>query len=175
MEIKEEWKDIIGYKNYMVSNKGRVKSLGNNKTRKEKILKQEITNKGYCRVLLSQNNKHKHYFVHRLVCTAFIPNPDNLLCVNHKDVNPSNNCANNLEWCSYQYNNNYDSHSQKLGIAHRKPVAQYNKNGELVGLYTSVKQTSELLNINKDCIIRCCKGKQKSAGGYIFKHIKKAG
>lgn len=198
---KEIWKDIIGYEGlYQVSNLGRVKSLERysscGRKLKEKILKQGINNDGYCYVNLYKEGVVKTFKTHRLVCQAFIPNPQNYPCVNHKDENPSNNTIENLEWCSYTYNINYglrneraskaiskalkgrvfsQDHKYKLSKVQRKPVAQYNKNGELVGLYTSVKQASELLNIQKDCITRCCNGKHKSAGNYMFRYIKKAG
>jgi group I intron endonuclease len=64
---------------------------------------------------LSKNGKGKNYKVHRLVAMAFIPNPDNLPIINHKDENPSNNNVNNLEWCTYEYNNNYGTKNKRAG------------------------------------------------------------
>jgi hypothetical protein len=107
---KEEWKTIEDYPDYMISNLGNVKSLKNGK---EKILKQEITNNGYCRVELSKDRKRKKYLVHRLVTQTFIPNPQNLPCVNHKDENKTNNCVNNLESCDAKYNNNYGTRNER--------------------------------------------------------------
>ena len=57
---------------------------------------------------MCKNGKTKQGLLHRLVAEAFIPNPDNLPCINHKDENPLNNRADNLEWCSYKYNNEYN-------------------------------------------------------------------
>ena len=62
----------------------------------------------YRQVILCKNGKTKQGLLHRLVAEAFIPNPDNLPCINHKDENPLNNRADNLEWCSYKYNNEYN-------------------------------------------------------------------
>ena len=102
----EEWRDIKGYEGlYQVSNLGRVKSLGNNKTRKEKILKPETIN-GYLRVCLFKERKGKHILVHRLVADAFIPNMDNKPYIDHIDGNPNNNIINNLRWCTHNENMN---------------------------------------------------------------------
>ena len=106
--MQEIWKDIEDYEGlYQVSNLGKVKSLPKLVNRKnnskyltnEKILKP--LSFGYARVILS----NKSYSVHRLVAEAFIPNPNNLPIINHKDGNKQNNCIDNLEWCDYSYNN----------------------------------------------------------------------
>lgn len=124
-EQQEIWKDIIIERNgvvydytglYQVSNLGRVKSISNNKTKKEKILKCRRSN-GYLYVALRVNRDVKQYGVHRLVANAFIPNPDNLPVVNHRDECKINNCVNNLEWCTHKYNINYSK--DKIGEALR--------------------------------------------------------
>lgn len=95
----EEWKDIIGFEGfYQVSNFGKVRNCVTGK-----ILKPGLQGKGYYSVTL----KRKGYKVHRLVAIAFIPNPNNLPIVNHKDENKLNNNADNLEWCDNRYNCNY--------------------------------------------------------------------
>ena len=103
----EIWKDITGYESlYQISNKGRIKSLqrfvtsknGSKQLIKEKIRKTSVTTAGYEYVVLSSNGKCKTLLIHRLVAESFIPNPNNLECVNHKDENKSNNCVDNLEW-----------------------------------------------------------------------------
>lgn len=114
--IKEVWKPIKGYEGrYEVSNIGRVKTLpfvrgnhiGSYKT-KEIIRKQSANQKGYMRIGLNGlDGKRKMYSVHRLVAMAFIPNPENLIEVNHRDFNKSNNCVENLEWCDRDYNLSY--------------------------------------------------------------------
>ena len=103
---KEVWRKINGYEGlYEVSNYGRVKSFKHKQ--KGHILSPGINSKGYKFVCLCKNNICKQFWVHRLVAEAFLENPENLPCVNHKDENPSNNFVKNLEWCSYKYNSNY--------------------------------------------------------------------
>lgn len=126
----EVWRDIVGFEGkYQVSNLGRVKSLpkytyskGYPQLRKEKILKPVHVGK-YRNYLSVRLNDCKQYKVHRLVAQAFIPNPNNLPMVNHKDRDPSNNHVDNLEWCNNSYNIKYsakpltEAHKQKLRVA----------------------------------------------------------
>jgi hypothetical protein len=102
----EIWKEIEGFNNqYLVSNTGKIKSIGNDFSRKEKELK-TYTNGAtqHKRVGLRKDGKLTKHAVHRLVAKAFLPNPDNLPFVNHKDNNPCNNNVDNLEWCTREYN-----------------------------------------------------------------------
>ena len=123
--MTEEWRDIKGFEGYyQVSNLGRVKSLdrhvfagigANHKLQHihGKILSQSHDHKNYKRVILCIDGGIKLRLVHRLVAEAFIPNPNNYPIINHKDKNPSNNCMDNLEWCTYKYNNEYDGRIEK--------------------------------------------------------------
>ena len=97
--MNEIWKD---FHNYQVSNHGQVR---NSKT--GRLLKLQLNEKGYLRVALRIDGKTKWYRVSRLVANLFIPNPDNLPEVNHKDENKLNNYAENLEWCDRKYNVHY--------------------------------------------------------------------
>jgi len=112
MLLVEEFRDIPGYEGlYQVSNLGNVKSLGNDRTRKEKILK-PIETAGYFRVSLSNRERITILLIHRIVAITFIPNPYNKRCVNHIDCDRSNNALSNLEWVTYQENEN---HKKSLG------------------------------------------------------------
>ena len=163
----EEWKDIKGYEGlYQISNKGRVKSLGNNKTRKEKILKENKNTDGYSEVTLCKNGKCKKYRVHRLVAEAFIPTSDKSLCVNHKDENKSNNCVENLEWCDRLYNNNYGTRNERLS---RKIICI-----ETNEVFMGAKDAIDKMFGGKgrpSNITNQLKGRSKSAFKYHFKYI----
>lgn len=107
----EEWKNITGYEGlYQVSNLGRVKSLNYKGNGTEWILKGYVKKDGYEVVTLMKDGIRKYCRVHRLVALAFLPNPDNLPQINHKDEDKLNNCADNLEWCTGSYNTKYSSY-----------------------------------------------------------------
>ena len=181
----EIWKDIKGYEGlYQVSNLGRVKHLeftrpnlltGGVSTIKEKVLKQRLTLYGYYTVLLSKNGKKRWYFVHRLVAEAFIPNPDNLPFVNHKDENKVNNISSNLEWCTARYNSNYGTRNRRLSDT--KTNNTYNTKQVLCVetgiIYPSVREAARQTNIPNTNIGACCLNKPhcKIAGGYHWKYV----
>ncbi len=152
--MEEIWKDIKDYEGYyQVSNLGRVKSVPrtiqrkkNKYTVKERILKSRPDKDGYEYVVLCINCKMKTKSIHRLVAEVFIPNPSNLPCINHKDENPSNNNVENLEWCTYSYNNTYNdlAHRRMKKVDYAKRAA--NTNWELRKLHTDFKKRTENTN-----------------------------
>ena len=169
---------------YQVSNLGRVKHLeftrpnlltGGISTIKEKILKQRLTQFGYYTVLLSKSGKRKWHFVHRLVAQAFIPNPDNLPFINHKDENKVNNVFSNLEWCTARYNSNYGTRNKRL--SETKTNNTYNTKPVLCvetgTIYPSVREAARQTNIPNTHISACCLNKPhyKTAGGYHWKYV----
>lgn len=159
----EIFKDIEGYENYQVSNYGSVKSLGNGKTRKEKVLKPFNTTKGYLYVDLYKQGKRKNYYIHRLVAQAFLPNPNNLPEINHKDEDKTNNHVTNLEWCDRKYNINYGTLKEKLS----KPVICI----ETGKIYPSTMEVQRELGFAQSHISSACNGKLKQAYGYTWKYV----
>lgn len=182
--MNEIWKDIKGYEGlYQVSNLGNVRSVdrivlrnGIQVPRKGKILNQ-IKFGDYLTVHLSKNGIKKHFRIHRLVAEAFLSNPDNLPIVNHKDYNVFNNNVDNLEWCSYKYNNNYGSRNQKLsntrtGKSAYIKVIQTSLTGDFIKEWSSVKEITDTTGYSYGYLLMVLSGKYESAYGY--KWLKKA-
>ena len=150
--MKEIWKDIQGYEGlYQVSNFGKVKSFrASTKFGKpeEMLLKPSLINSGYYVVTLyKQKEKHK-FQIHRLVAETFIPNPLCLPCVNHKDEDKLNNSVENLEWCTYQYNNNYGTARIRASETQAKPIIQKTLDGNVLAIYHSPRVAAQLLSVD---------------------------
>lgn len=182
----EIWKDIIGYEGeYQVSNLGNVRSLTREVKCKNgfaikngKLLTKTKKKKGYLCVNLSSGGKSKSIEIQRLVALAFIPNPCNYPCVNHKDENKENNHADNLEWCTYAQNNAYGSCREKAAISRingkmSKRVFQYDKDMVLVSEYPSLAEVKRQLGYDPAKISLCARGDRKSAYGFIWKYEEK--
>lgn len=159
----EIWKDIKGFEGlYQVSNYGNVKSLNYNKTGKECILKNRKRYDGYCSIRLC-NKTVKTFSIHRLVAEAFIPNPNNLPEVNHRDEDKTNNNVTNLEWCDKKYNINYGTRTEKTS----KQVLCV----ETGVIYQSLHNIERELNFSRSSIRKCCINKLKTAYGYHWEYI----
>lgn len=189
--MEEIWKAIKDYEGlYEISNLGRIKSLkriekfyhNNN----DKILIRSKCSNGYLKIVLSKNNLHKNYMIHRLVAEAFIPNPENKPTVNHKDGNKQNNCVDNLEWATYSeniqhaYNLGLNYSSDKLkGRAGKlskmsKSVYQIDRNkNKILNQYYSVREAERQTKIKAQSICNCCNNKKscKTAGGYKWCYV----
>ena len=159
--MEEIWKEIDD--RYSVSNLGRVKS---NYANKERILKPFYNHYGYLMVDIRHPGYRKSIAVHRLVAIAFIPNPDNLLEVNHKDENKTNNCVDNLEWCDTLYNCNYGTRNERKGLACRKKIYSVDVDGN-IEYFNSRNEAGEILGIDPTTISKSLKknGRNKTAGG----------
>lgn len=176
---KEEWKDIKGYEGiYLVSDKGNIKRKGINKNRKF-----NISRCGYAMVTLYKNGIVKNILVHRIVAQAFLPNFNNLPQVNHIDGNKLNNNIENLEWCTakdnilhtYKELNRIGKSPMKGKFGSKNPkakkVKQFDLNGNLIKIWESQIEARKTLKIANGDISKCCNGKRKTAGGFIWKYI----
>lgn len=187
--MEEIWKDVKNYEGlYQVSNLGRVKSLGNNRSRKEKILKPHTTKAGYLMVGLYKNGKGKDFLLHRIVAMEFIPNPNNYPQCNHLDENKKNNCVENLEWCTAKFNINYGTRNEKMAAALKgrkrpeetvkkisaalsKPLLQIDPlTNKIIKEWESATEVKEKLGLNNRHISECCNGKLKSSGGFKWSY-----
>ena len=174
-EIIEEWRPVVGYEGlYEVSNLGRIKSLGNDKTRKEKILSQYENKNGYLYVNLCKDGKVKNCRVNRLVGNAFIENPNNYPCYNHKNEIKTDNRAENLEPCTHKYNTNFGTCIQRRVEKERngvrsKQVYQYTKDYELVAIWQSTRECGRN-GYNQGAVAARCRSKVKSYKGYIWSY-----
>jgi hypothetical protein len=186
---KEIWKEVDGYEGlYKVSSYGNVLSLKYCGSNRKHLLAPNPDHKGYLMVYLSKRGKRKTFKVHRLVASAFIPNPHNLPQVNHKDENKQNNHADNLEWCDSAYNVNYGTannrrvetikksgwqpeHMEKLHAKNRIPVLMIHpQTGNVLKRYKCGQEAAIENNINKSSIYQVCKHIRKTAGGYIWRY-----
>lgn len=133
-------KPVVGYEGYYevdqfgrVFSVDRVISVDDNGRKYDKPLsgkqmKQSMHDKGYKIVSLTRDGKTKMRFVHRLVAEAFIPNPDNLPMVNHKDEDKTNNFLENLEWCTNEYNLSYGTaKKRRLKKLRGRPLSEEHK------------------------------------------------
>lgn len=167
--MNEIWKDIPQYEGlYQVSNYGRVKNVNTGK-----IKAQSIAGNGYQRVHLYKCGKDRNEYVHRLVAMAFIPNPDNLPQVNHKDEDKANNIVDNLEWCSAKYNMNYGSLPTSLSLNYPKAIQiiKCDLYGNELDYYLSINEAEKMNGMAKGSIGHYFKKHQKQCGGFTWKKI----
>lgn len=180
----EYWKEIEGFEGlYDVSSLGRIRSHerickaanGTFQKKRARILTQEITIHGYCRVrLYDGEGMPKHYSVHRLVANAFINKVESDKQINHKNEIKTDNRVENLEICTAKQNCNYGTRNERLSARLTdnskicKPVVQCSKDGRFIKRFESIKAASIETKIDAGHIGNCANGKRKSAGGYVW-------
>lgn len=184
--MDEIWNDVVGYEGlYQVSNLGRVKSCAHivsckngTRTQPSKILTPQTDKKKnfYFFVRLYKKGKFKLFFVHRLVATAFIANPNNYPQVNHINGNKRDNVVVNLEWCTAAQNvkHAFNTGLNTTRITHYRGVEAFLlKDNSFVGEYNSLHEAAKKLNLNIGHICSVLHGRVSQTCGYYFKYSKK--
>lgn len=179
--MEEQWKPIEGHSYYEVSNQGRVRSY----KRKNKginvvphILTPRQNRCGYLYLDLRNNNQHNYKTIHRLVAKAFIPNPNNYACINHKDEDRTNNRVENLEWCNAKYNNNYGNCKQKKSAAlinHpslSKPIYQFNFYGQFIQSYVSGSEAARQNGLKLSSLQKAAVHSNMYSGNWLWSYDK---
>lgn len=182
----EHWKEIAGFESqYEVSNKGQVRIK-----KTQRVLCPSLRGRGYEAINLHKDGKQHQKYIHRLVAEAFIDNPDNLPCVNHKDENKTNNQVSNLEWCSYSYNNSFGTRMKRIGKKlEGRPLSEQTKRKmslartgktkkgkqvlcvETGDIYESAREASRALGLSKYTISGVCSGKGQTAKGCHWRYL----
>ena len=181
------WKKI-NYKgiDLIVNEEGQIKSPAKTITYSdgrvfnypEHIIKTYIDKGGYEVGTITKNRKNFNFKVHRLVAEAFLPNPDNLPQVNHKDEVKTNNCVDNLEWCTNEYNHKYGTINNRISMSNKgnpkicKPIIQYDLEGNFIKEWSSISEINRQLGYDHSCISSCCSGyrNRKMAYGYVWRY-----
>ena len=170
----EIWKDIQGYENmYMVSTKGRIKTMKRKGRYESYVMKQELTNNGYLRCSLSKKCIHKRYSVHRLVALAFIPNAENKPQINHIDGIKTNNNVSNLEWCTAS-ENQLDIWEKGRGVLNSGtyPVkkVEISKDGKTY-MFDSTRDADKFIGCSRNNVAKVARGDRKTIYGWTAKYI----
>jgi len=183
----EEWREIPNWERYAVSNYGRIVSLGIPyiqagipRTRKPQIIKPRSNKNStpYLSVVLSDGNGiHKGLLVHRIVASAFIPNPQSLPFINHKDENTFNNRVDNLEWCTQQYNCNYGTHNKRMARTisttayQKRKVVQLSLDNRYIATFDSIKDAALAIGISRSSVSLCCRNLKPSLCGHKWMYL----
>lgn len=182
---KEVWKPVVWYEGlYEVSSFGRVISYLNAKIL---FMKPSISRQWYHNLSLYKSGSRKLCGIHRLVAEAFIENPGQKPQVNHLSGVKADNHIDNLEWCTasenvrhahqtwLSWNNIFLLRNPSYGKFWKdsycsKWIIQISPENEILQTYWSCIDAAKLLNIDSSSITKCCKGKRKSAGWFIWKY-----
>lgn len=158
----EQWKPVVGYEGFY-----EVSNLGNIRNSNGRILKPANIG-GYFSIMLTKNKASRFFRVHRLVAIAFIPNPSGLPIVNHKDENPLNNAADNLEWCTQGYNHSYGNARKRWHDSVYNCLVNITYNGE----EKRVGEWADLLKCSKTTVYNHYRKGQEHFDDWVQSRLK---
>ena len=171
--------DFLGYPLYDICDDGTVISLSFRGHGKENAMKPHKDTKGYYQVKLRNESGSRQFIIHRLVAMAFIPNPDNLPQINHKDEVKTNNHVSNLEWCTNDYNIHYGTGTKRTARTLkgrpndwlRKKVEQLDLDGNHIAFFDGVREAERKTGARQ--ISRVCLKKPRyyTSGGYKWRYV----
>ena len=167
MSVIETFVKVDGFDNYEVSNLGKVRNM-----KSGKVLKPHLNKDGYLRHCLYKHNKQKSLFLHKIIATAFVDNPEKKPQVNHIDENKTNNDLSNLEWCTVRENAVHGTRMKRIAEKLSQKVIQLDLNNNVLNEFESMHQAERETGIYATSISRCCNGKVKSAGGFKWRRKK---
>jgi hypothetical protein len=178
---QEEWRQVVGFPRYQVSNQGRVRSMVN--PRKPRILRPSTLDRGYQQVTLSEGEKWGEgkcisRRVHRIVAEAWVENPDDYPHIDHIDGNPMNNAASNLRWTTPKLNAHNPITEERRAAAipiiieqTSKMVLAYDMDFHLLSAFTSTADAARRLDLSQGNISNVCMGSLHSYKGLYFSFI----
>lgn len=192
MSSVETWRDVVGYVGlYQVSDAGRVRSVErvvvdsyDTATRRKavrvfasRVLKPWAHGRfrDYRAVSLSSGGARIKFLVHRLVAEAFIPNPEGKAQVNHKDGNPTNNAAENLEWSTNSENNLHAYRVLGRVSGHTGRRGSLCKNSKTVRVsgafdFSSSREAAEFLGVTQSAVSIAAR-QGRACGGHYVEYI----
>ena len=175
----EEWRPIKDFEGlYEVSNMGRIRSIERSVTYssgrtihwKGKILSQKQSNNGYLKVGLFKDGKGYNLYTHRIVATMFVDNPDSKKYVDHINCERKDNRSANLKWCTVSENiNNPITIKRMMDAGNKTSILQISKDGVVIKEFESINEASRETGICRTSISSTCLGKQRTAGGYLWR------
>ena len=164
MSEVETFVKIEGFEKYEVSNLGKIRNIESGR-----LLKPFLNKNGYLMYGLYGYDKRKRLYLHRIMATAFIDNPEGKPCVNHIDENKTNNDLSNLEWCTARENLVHGTRTKRAAEKHFKKVIQLDLNDNVLNTFKSIKQAEQETGALARNISACCNGRRKSAGGFKWR------
>jgi NUMOD4 motif/HNH endonuclease len=167
-EAEEVWKVVEGYPLYRVSNFGGVRVIGatgKGRRRDGRMLRPFMKKNGYMGIKLVNDNGEKHFHVHIMVATAFIPNPEGYETVDHANFVKHDNRAVNLSWCTQKENNRRAIEAGRW--EHRmRPVRQIDEKGDVIAVYRSLSDAARAVEGCASSILKCANGGRKTVKTY---------